>query len=241
MGKLADGTVFDEFGALSFVTDDGADPADTGVPEGLELAVMKMKRGEVALVEVAAERGFGNGAAVTRGKGVAVPPGSRLTYEVTLTDFTNAKESWEMSDAEKVEEAGRRKEKGKCQANRSYFCLPSATVSNRESELVGLSLGSQPLGRSSALLCPVAWRSKGGRIRRAAFSGVLLPPVRHRRMSSSAERYKLCLPLRLAVVTMFSLLSTNLTHSRAHGSRFTTLPTYRQATLRTRPAPCPAP
>jgi FK506-binding protein 4/5 len=41
-----------------------------------------------------------------------VPPQATVVFEVELVDMQNAKESWEMQDAEKVEAAAARKEKG---------------------------------------------------------------------------------------------------------------------------------
>ncbi len=40
-----------------------------------------------------------------------MPPNETVTFEVELCDFENAKESWDMSDEEKVTLAGTRKEK----------------------------------------------------------------------------------------------------------------------------------
>jgi FK506-binding protein 4/5 len=88
-------------------------PADK-VPEGLDLAVMKMKEGERALVTVPASYGYGDAGAPAGGEAgllAAVPPGAPLTYEVTLVTFANAKESWEMSDVEKVDDAAAKKDK----------------------------------------------------------------------------------------------------------------------------------
>lgn len=70
------------------------------VCEGLDLGVMKMKKGEKALICVQPQYGFG--AAGHSGRLAVVPPSTAVTYEVELLDFENGKESWEMSDAEKV-------------------------------------------------------------------------------------------------------------------------------------------
>ncbi|KAG2483840.1 hypothetical protein HYH03_017296, partial [Edaphochlamys debaryana] len=114
MGKLPDGTVFLRHGEgseLAFTT------GEEQVPDGLEQAVMKMKKGEKALVTVT-DPALGYGAAGAPEGGAAgllaaVPPAAApLSYEVELVSFENSKESWEMSDAEKVEAARQRKDKG---------------------------------------------------------------------------------------------------------------------------------
>ncbi|KXZ45163.1 hypothetical protein GPECTOR_57g453 [Gonium pectorale] len=108
-GKLlSDGTVFvrhEEGSELVFTT------GEEQVPEGLEEAVMKMKKGERALITVT-DPALGYGEAEHAGPLAAVPAGSGLQYEVELVAFENSKESWEMSDAEKVQAAKARKEKG---------------------------------------------------------------------------------------------------------------------------------
>lgn len=71
------------------------------VCEGLDAAVQKMKKGEKAIITVSPAYGFGT-VAEHRGRLAAVAPGSTVQYEVELVDFENAKESWEMNEAEKV-------------------------------------------------------------------------------------------------------------------------------------------
>ncbi|KAG2423969.1 hypothetical protein HXX76_014908 [Chlamydomonas incerta] len=109
---LPDGPVFLRHGEgseLVFVTE------EEQVPEGLELAVMKMKRGETAVVTVNDPAcGFGDKPhkATVDGVEVEVPAGSRLQFDVELVEFVNAKETWEMSDLEKANAAKQRKDKG---------------------------------------------------------------------------------------------------------------------------------
>jgi tetratricopeptide (TPR) repeat protein len=106
VGRLLDGAVFED-ADLDFVTD------EEQVPEGLDLAVQKMKRGEAAEVTLAPRYAFGaEGAQRSSG---AVPPDASVTYTVELKEFENAKEPWSMSDEEKLEAAQRRKEKGNAQ------------------------------------------------------------------------------------------------------------------------------
>jgi FKBP-type peptidyl-prolyl cis-trans isomerase len=125
------------------------------VPEGLDLAVQKMKKGEMAEVTLAPRYAFGSEGA-QRPSGT-VPPDATITYTVQLKEFDNvrapaldqlsracgcvnhaaelvavrkaaislrssrlkyslhagqAKDTWSMSDEEKLEAAKQRKEKG---------------------------------------------------------------------------------------------------------------------------------
>ncbi|KAM0932132.1 putative peptidylprolyl isomerase [Dioscorea sansibarensis] len=109
IGKLQDGSVFlkrghDEEEPFEFTTD------EEQVIEGLDKAVMTMKNGEVALVTIPPEHAFG----FTEPKqnlGV-VPPNSTVIYEVELLSFVKETESWNMSTAEKIETAAKKKENG---------------------------------------------------------------------------------------------------------------------------------
>lgn len=104
---LADGSVFEshpEGLELEFVVDEGH------VVEGLDLGLMKMVKGERALLTISPEYGYGD--AGKEGLLVPVPPNATLLYDVELIDFDNPKESWEMSDGEKVDAAKVFKEKG---------------------------------------------------------------------------------------------------------------------------------
>lgn len=110
-GKLQDGTVFfkkgqddNEEGLLEFKTD------EEQVIEGLDKAVMKMKKGEVAVVTVAPEYGFGS--YESKQELAIVPANSTLYYEVELVSFEKERESWDMNTEEKIEAAGRKKEEG---------------------------------------------------------------------------------------------------------------------------------
>jgi FK506-binding protein 4/5 len=57
------------------------------VPEGLDLAIQKMKEGERDLITVRPAYGFGDKAHAAPLATVA--PGSTLTYDVVLTSFVN--------------------------------------------------------------------------------------------------------------------------------------------------------
>ncbi|XP_020261572.1 70 kDa peptidyl-prolyl isomerase-like isoform X2 [Asparagus officinalis] len=109
IGKLQDGTIFvkkghDEEEPFEWKTD------EEQVIEGLDRAVMTMKKGEVALVTIPPEHAF----ASTESKQdlAVVPPNSTVIYEVELASFVKEKESWDMNTEEKIEAAGKKKEEG---------------------------------------------------------------------------------------------------------------------------------
>ncbi|PNY03269.1 peptidyl-prolyl cis-trans isomerase fkbp62-like protein [Trifolium pratense] len=111
IGKLQDGTVFlkkghgdDETDLFEFKTD------EEQVIDGLDRAVITMKKGEVALLTIAPEYGFGS--SESQQELAVVPPNSTLHYEVELVSFVKDKESWDMNTGEKVEAAGKMKEDG---------------------------------------------------------------------------------------------------------------------------------
>ncbi|KAG0453654.1 hypothetical protein HPP92_024958 [Vanilla planifolia] len=109
IGKLQDGTVFikkghDDVEPLEFKTD------EEQVIDGLERAILAMKKGEVALVTIPPEHAFGS----TQSKQdlAVVPPNSVVYYEVELVSFVKEKESWDMNNTEKIEAAAKKKEEG---------------------------------------------------------------------------------------------------------------------------------
>ncbi|KAJ9176631.1 hypothetical protein P3X46_011921 [Hevea brasiliensis] len=110
IGKLQDGTVFlkkghdNEDEVFEFKTD------EEQVIEGLDRAVMTMKKGEVALLTIAAEYAFGS--SESQQELAVVPPNSTVYYEVELVSFVKEKESWDMNTQEKIEAAGKKKEEG---------------------------------------------------------------------------------------------------------------------------------
>lgn len=107
-GKLLDGTVFEqhaEGSELTFTT------GEEQVCEGLDEAVMKMKKGDRAVVTINDPKyAFGDAGKLM--PLAMVPPNASVVYEVQLLGFVNAKASWEMKDEEKVEDAKAKKEKG---------------------------------------------------------------------------------------------------------------------------------
>ncbi|KAI4374419.1 hypothetical protein MLD38_012416 [Melastoma candidum] len=110
IGKLKDGTVF-----LKKGHSDGEDPFEfktdeEQVVDGLDRAVMNMKKGEHALVTIAPEYAFGS--YESKQELAVVPPNSELQYEVEVVSFVKDKESWDMNTQEKIEAAGKKKEEG---------------------------------------------------------------------------------------------------------------------------------
>ncbi|XP_077227752.1 peptidyl-prolyl cis-trans isomerase FKBP62-like [Tasmannia lanceolata] len=110
IGKLGDGTLF-----LRKGHDEGEEPFefktdDDQVVDGLDRAVMTMKKGELGLVTVSPEYAFGS--SESKNELAVVPPNSTVYYEVELISFVKDKESWDMSTPEKIEAAGKKKEEG---------------------------------------------------------------------------------------------------------------------------------
>ncbi|KAL6848400.1 hypothetical protein ACP4OV_021694 [Aristida adscensionis] len=110
IGKLEDGTLFlkkghDDEEPFEFKTDQDQ------VIEGLDKAVLSMKKGEVALVTIPPVHAFG--ANETKQDLAVVPPNSFVYYTVELVSFDKEKESWDMKDnAEKIEAATKKKDEG---------------------------------------------------------------------------------------------------------------------------------
>lgn len=106
IAKLEDGTVFDEKSEdspLEFVTEEEQCPC-----EGLELAIMKMKLHEHALVQVDQHYAFGDSGS----EALNVPSGATVVYDIKLLEMQNAKESWDMDEEEKISSACALKDKG---------------------------------------------------------------------------------------------------------------------------------
>lgn len=107
VGRLQDGTKFIEHaeGDEHVWTTD-----EEEVVEGLDLAVMKMKKGERVLLTVGPDNGYG--AQGSDQPLAAVPPGATVEFEVELVEFENAKASWELDESGKVELCGAIKASG---------------------------------------------------------------------------------------------------------------------------------
>ncbi|KAI3782845.1 hypothetical protein L2E82_12903 [Cichorium intybus] len=109
IGKLQDGTIFvkkghDETDLFEFKTD------EEQVIDGLDRAVVTMKKGEVAILTIAPEYAFGS--EQSNQELAVVPPNSTINYEIELVSFVKDKESWDMNTQEKMEAAGKKKEEG---------------------------------------------------------------------------------------------------------------------------------
>ncbi|KAK1432327.1 hypothetical protein QVD17_09222 [Tagetes erecta] len=108
-GMLEDGTVFEKKGydgetSLNFIMD------EEQVIGGLDRAVATMKKGEQAILTISHEYGYGS-QEVNRDLAV-VPPFSTLVFEVEMIDFEKEKAPWEMTNHERIEAAGKKKEEG---------------------------------------------------------------------------------------------------------------------------------
>ncbi|KAL2470706.1 Peptidyl-prolyl cis-trans isomerase FKBP62 [Abeliophyllum distichum] len=80
------------------------------VIEGLDRAVMTMKKGEVALLTITPEYAFGS--SESKQELAVVPPNSTVFYDIELVSFEKEKESWDMNTQEKIDAAGKKKEEG---------------------------------------------------------------------------------------------------------------------------------
>jgi FK506-binding protein 4/5 len=101
--RLDDGTVLEKVEGVEFVTDD----EQALVPKGLELAVMKMREKEQAIVRILP------GEYLCIGESTEPLAGDQaVTFDITLVEMTRAKESWDLDEVEKVEMAKAVKSKG---------------------------------------------------------------------------------------------------------------------------------
>ena len=90
---------------LSFNLGEGSDHS---IPEGVEMALMKFKKGEKSALQLSPAYGFGSAGHEAFG----IPAGARLDYEVELIGFEEAKEAGTMDADEKLEQSKLCKEKG---------------------------------------------------------------------------------------------------------------------------------
>ena len=105
-GDACGGTVFERVERLSYVHD------ELQVPAGLDLAVSKMRAGEVARVRIT-DPASGLGAEDKQMPLAMVPGGSVLEYEVEVLEFENPKATFMMETSEeKMEYARQKKDEG---------------------------------------------------------------------------------------------------------------------------------
>ncbi|EPR59296.1 peptidyl-prolyl cis-trans isomerase [Toxoplasma gondii GAB2-2007-GAL-DOM2] len=105
-GTLLDGTKFDSSrdrdSPFKFIIGEGQ------VIRGWDLGVMKMKRGERAMLTIQPDYGYG-----ASGSPPVIPPNSVLKFDVELLDsHPKPKDKWEMNVGEKLEGANAEKERG---------------------------------------------------------------------------------------------------------------------------------
>lgn len=90
---------------VSFAIGEGS---EVGVVEGIEIALLKLKKGEKALLKLKPQFAFGDA-----GKpDVSIPPNATVEYEVELKSFEKEPESWSLDEEAKVKQAQLYKEKG---------------------------------------------------------------------------------------------------------------------------------
>jgi len=93
---MVESKVFDER-TIKFEMGEGS---EIGVPRGVEIAMEKMKKNEVAHVTVKPQYGFGKNGNVDKGIG----PNKILIYEIKMVTFEKAKESWQLDADAKLEQ-----------------------------------------------------------------------------------------------------------------------------------------
>merc|ERR1712037_917005 len=99
-----DGRTFDER-KLEFEVGEGL---NVNIPRGIEFALEKMKKKEVAQITLKPAYGFGTAGCSQLG----VKGNATLVYELTLVKFEKTKESWQLDAEQKLEQARIFKEKG---------------------------------------------------------------------------------------------------------------------------------
>jgi len=104
--SLEDGTVVAEHEAESPLVHRLV--LDTPLIPAIEPVVKKMKRGGEAKLIIEPAYGFGTDGDANRG----VPGGAKLSAVIQLVSFDNPKETWEMTESEKLEAARERKNAG---------------------------------------------------------------------------------------------------------------------------------
>ncbi|KAK8737213.1 hypothetical protein OTU49_004388 [Cherax quadricarinatus] len=98
------GTVFDDR-ELKFPLGEGM---EHHIPEGLESALGHFKKGEKSTISLSPTYAYGSSGNVA----IGVPPGATIEYDVEMRSFVKGKESWEMDQEEKIEQAKACKDRG---------------------------------------------------------------------------------------------------------------------------------
>lgn len=97
-------TVFEDR-EVEFVLGEGE---ESGIIDGLDVAIKKMKNKEKCRLEIQPSMAYGE----QGNTDFDIPPNSVLQYDVEMLKFEKAKESWEMEASEKLEQADIKKAKG---------------------------------------------------------------------------------------------------------------------------------
>ena len=78
------------------------------LPPAIDIALQRMKRKEKSRIRIKPKYGFGSGGC----QQLTIPADAELVYELTLEEFEKAKEAWEMTDEERIEQSNLVKEDG---------------------------------------------------------------------------------------------------------------------------------
>ncbi|XP_023748652.1 70 kDa peptidyl-prolyl isomerase [Lactuca sativa] len=108
VGKLEDGTVFVNKGHNETPFEFKID--EEQVIDGIDRSVKTMKKGEVAVLTIHPEYGFGS--IESHQESAIIPANSNVYYDIELISFEKEKDTWELSTQEKIETSGRKKEEG---------------------------------------------------------------------------------------------------------------------------------
>jgi len=99
------GRVFDEREGVEFEIGDGA---RLNICEGVEQALTKMKKDELAVISIKSRRAWGSEGS----KQFDVPANADVTYEILLKSFERSKDPWQLNSEEKLTESELMKNKG---------------------------------------------------------------------------------------------------------------------------------
>lgn len=106
---------------------------ESNVIDGVEIALEKFKEGEKSRLEISPEYAFG----AEGHKDFGIPAGAKVEYEVELITFEKVKNSWEMDDAEKLEQAQLLKEQGNKYLKESKLLLALKKYNRAKNYLTG--------------------------------------------------------------------------------------------------------
>ncbi|XP_063707720.1 FK506-binding protein 59-like [Culicoides brevitarsis] len=106
---------------------------EQNIVDGVEIALEKFKEGEKSRLEIAAEYAFG----AEGNKEFGIPAGATVNYEVELLTFEKVKNSWELDDAEKLEQATLLKEQGNKYLKESKLLLALKKYNRAKGYLTG--------------------------------------------------------------------------------------------------------